>query len=331
MYVANDTQQNFLYINRGDWTFEDQGLFSGTGYSEDGDAQAGMGTDAADLDGDGVDEILVTNFAFEPNNLYRQIAPGIYLDQTFVLGFGEPGLAMLAFGVAAFDADADGDLEIAVANGHILDNVDAVQDSTTYPQPNHLFRNLLAERRRALLAAGELAADELASWRPDRDLFEEVSAAAGPGFELVEVSRGLAVGDADGDGLPEIAVTTSGGPVHLLHNRTEAGNRLLLRLRGRSASRDAPGARVTVVPVDGDPGDGATGLPQVREVRTASSYCSQNAGDLPFGLASSPRAEVRVRWPDGTEQRFLVQAGTTTLLVQGRQRPLATRPLATAR
>jgi hypothetical protein len=158
IYVANDTQQNFYYINRGDLTFEDQGLFSGTGYSEDGKAQAGMGTVAADLDGDGGDEILVTNFSFENNNLYRQLAPGAYLDESYPLGLGEPGLVTLSFGIVAFDADADGDRDVAVANGHILDNVDAVQDNTAYAQPNHFFVNHLTELRLEALASGALAA-----------------------------------------------------------------------------------------------------------------------------------------------------------------------------
>lgn len=319
IYVANDTQQNFLYLNRGDWTFDEQGLFSGTGYSESGTGLAGMGTDMADLDGDGRDEILVTNFAFENNNLYREVAPGAYLDASSSLGFGAPGFATLSFGVTTLDADADGDIEIAVANGHILDNVTAVQDNTTYPQRNHLFENHLTEMRCAQLVAGD-ASTMAASWRPEANLFTEVSTTAGPGFAAVDVSRGIAAGDLDGDGLPDLAVTNSGGPAHMLVNHAPApGHRLVVRLRGRTSNRDALDARVTVTPFGGDPAaDGAAGFAQVKTVRSGSSYLSQGAADLYFGLATSSEARIEIRWPDGALQVIeSVAADQLLLVIQG--------------
>ncbi len=318
IYVANDTQQNFLYVNRGDWSFEEQGLFSGTGYSETGAGMAGMGTDMQDLDGDGRDELLVTNFAFENNNLYREVAPGAYLDDSSSLGFGAPGFATLAFGITTLDADADGDTEIAVANGHILDNVNAVQDNTTYAQGNHLFDNHLTEMRRALATAG--SPTSTAGWRPDADLFTETSATAGSGFASIEVSRGMARGDLDGDGLPDLAVTNSGGSARLLANRAVApGHRLVVRLRGRTANRDALDAHVTVTPLGGDPAaDGAAGFAQVRVVRSGSSYLSQGAADLYFGLAASEAARVEIRWPDGELQTVeSVAADQLLLVIQG--------------
>jgi len=319
IYVANDTQQNFLYVNRGDWTFEEQGLFSGTGYSESGMGMAGMGTEMADLDGNGRDEILVTNFAFENNNLYREVASGAYLDESSSLGFGAPGFATLSFGITTLDADADGDVEIAVANGHILDNVSIVQDNTTYPQRNHLFENHLTDLRRAQLAAGG-AATQAAGWRPDTDLLTEVSTAAGAGFASIDVSRGMAAGDLDGDGLPDLVVTNSGGPARVLGNRTPApGGRLVIRLRGRTANRDALDARVTVIPLGGDPArDGAAGFAQVQTVRSGSSYLSQGAVELYFGLAASNAARVEIRWPDGERQVIeSVAADQLVLAIQG--------------
>lgn len=327
IYVANDTQQNFLYLNRGDWRFVDEGLFSGAGYSDAGKAQAGMGVVIADLDGDAGDEILVTNFAFETNNLYRLLAPGSYLDETYLLGLGEPGLATLSFGISAFDADADGDLDVAVANGHILDNVSEVQDNAAYAQPNHLFVNRLTALRRAALDSGALAAGAApagpSGWRPRSDLLRESHAAAGPGFALVEVSRGLAVGDADGDGLADLAVVNSGQPARLLRNDTAGGERLVLRLRGRAANRDALGARVVVIPgVDGDASavaDGARGFAQLREVRSADSYCSQSSTDLHIGLGTSSHARVEIVWPGGESQVIeRVEAGQRLVIVQGR-------------
>ncbi len=327
IYVANDTQQNFFYLNQGGMRFLDDGLISGTGYSPDGDAQAGMGTAAADLDGDGTTEILVTNFAFEANNVYRQVAPGMYLDETYALGFGERGLVSLAFGIVALDADGDGDREVAVANGHILDNAEEVFDGTTYAQANHLFVSSLAQQRAVAVAGGRLAPGDTA-WRVPGRLFEELSDRAGSGFTPVEVSRGLAVGDIEGDGRPDLVFTNSAGPARLLHNDGAAGRqRLVLRLRGRAGSRDAYGARVVVTPTGGAHDDGATGFAQVAEVRSASSYCSQDSSDLMFGLGTSPRALISIRWLDGTQQQLEVPAGQMVLVREGIDAPI-TRALA---
>jgi len=311
LYVANDTARNFLYLNRGDLRFDDVGLVTGVGYSQDGEAQAGMGVDLGDVDGDGVGEIVVTNFAFEPANVYRRVAPGAWLDDTFALGVGEPTLPTLGFGVVLADLDADGDRDLAVANGHILDEVSRLKDSTTYPQPNQVLTNRL---------------DEL--WRPDervsRELFVDTSAAAGEAVTRPRVSRGLAAGDADGDGRLDLAVSNSNGPAGLLHNVGAAGQRrLVLRLVGRTANRDGLGARLRVHPAAGDDGpdaDGGRGGPaRAFEVRSASSYASQNTGDVHVGLGPSDAARVEIRWPDGsTETLAGVAAGQLLVVAQGR-------------
>ncbi len=334
--VANDTQQNFFYANRGNWTFEELGLFSGLGYGGDGKAQAGMGVEMADIDGDGAAELLVTNFALESNNLYRPLAPGTYLDDASALGFAGPGVASLSFGIVAFDADGDGDREIAVANGHILDNVEDVQDNTTYAQPNHLFDNLLTDLRRQALRTGalspELPTGGSAGWRPAGGLFRQVAAATGGGLAAEHVSRGIASGDADGDGRPDLVIVNSGGPARLLRNESDLSNhRMIVRLRGRRSNRAALGARVSVRPAGGDAiVDGAAGFDQVAEVRSASSYCSQNAGDLYFGLASSAAADVEIVWPGGATQRFTsLPADHVVLVFEGSDTPVlraVTRP-----
>ncbi len=325
--VANDTQQNFLYSNRGNWTFEELGLFSGLGYGGDGKAQAGMGVEMADIDGDGGADFLVTNFAFEANNLYRSVAPGIYLDDASALGFADPGVANLSFGIVAFDADGDGDREVAVANGHILDNVSQVQDNTTYAQPNHLYENRLTDLRRQALRTGALSAEPgSADWRPAAGLLRQVADSTGDAFVVEHVSRGIASGDADGDARPDLVITNSGGPARLLHNDSAPeAHRLVLRLRGRRSNRGALGARVTVRPVGGDATvDGAAGFDQVAEVRSSSSYCSQNAGDLYFGLAGSAAANVEIVWPDGVTQHFAaLPADHMVLVFEGSDTPVA--------
>ena len=336
IYVANDSTRNFLYLNRGGFHFEDAGLVSGVGYSEEGQPQSGMGTDFGDLDGDGHMEIVVTNFSFEPNNLYRLLAPYVYLDETFALGLGAATMPVLGFGVGMVDLDGDGDLDLAFANGHIHDHL----PDTPMPQPNQVFVNRLTELRAEAIAAGEpvslgLAAtgDELPvgrgsgsaepGWRPQRDLLTDASTSAGQAIGRPRISRGLAYGDADGDGWPDLAVTNSGGPAELLRNVTPASERrLVLRLRGRLANRDALGAPVWVTPSGAGAegaGEGSVGFPQLYEVKSASSYLSQNATDLYVGLGAATAAAIAIQWPGGEWERVgPVQAGQLALIVEGR-------------
>ncbi|MFQ5743666.1 MAG: CRTAC1 family protein [Acidobacteriota bacterium] len=348
IYVANDTAQNFLYLNRGGFVFEDTGLISGAGYSENGTPQAGMGTDLGDIDGDGKLEIVVTNFAFEPVNLYRLAPMGGYLDDAYPLGVGEATLPVLGFGVLMSDLDGDGDLDLAMANGHILDNVSKLKDNTTYPLPNQVFVNRLTELR-ALAGRGRggpAGASSSTPWRPQRGLLTDVSALAGEAVNRARVSRGLAAGDADGDGWPDLAVTNSNGAAELLRNATDSSaNRLVLRLRGRAGNRDALGARVWITPMvgrAGEPGsaagsNAAAGEPatagqrpapqgstpaifsQMLEVKSSSSYCSQNATDLYVGLGEATAAILEIRWPGKKRQKIgRVDAGQLLLVVEGR-------------
>jgi hypothetical protein len=285
LYVANDLTPNFLFHNRGDGTFEDISLLAGVAYSEAGRPEAGMGVELGDLDGDGRPDLVVTNFELETNAVYVNMGAGLFLDQRFATGVGEPSLRFLGFGVVLADFDNDGDLDLAVANGHTNDTAALLLDGSRYAQPNQLFVNGGGGR------------------------FGEVH---GVGFdEEVRVSRGLACGDLDRDGDLDLVVANSNSDASLFENLTgSAGSWLQVTLR---ASRGEPwsiGARVEI--------DSPTALRQVQQVRTSSSYLSQNELALHFGLGQQ-RGPVAldVQWRAGGHRRLLgVPAGARVLIAQ---------------
>lgn len=318
VYVANDGTRNFLFENKGDFRFEDIGLFSGTGLSAGGRAEAGMGVDAGDLDGDGLAEIVVTNFADEANSLYRGHAPGFFIDETFSLGLGGPSLVPLSFGIVMADFDGDGDRDLAVVNGHVED---------TFPdweQPNQIYENRLDQLRSgaAIAATGEGVVDAedpaRPSWRPRQGLFADVSATAGEPIARTRVSRGLALGDIDADGWPDLVVTNVNGPAELLLNVSPAANeRLVIRLRGRRANRDALGAKVRVVPTLSRSGE-SRGPAQFFQIKGGASYVSHSTRDLHIGLGDFTGADVEIEWPGGTRDVVEdVSSGQVALIVEG--------------
>ena len=270
LYIANDDTPNDLFLNRGDGTFVEAGLLAGCAYSFDGVAQAGMGVDAGDYDGDGLLDIFVTNLSYETNALYRNNGDGTFTDSIYEAGLGQASALDVGFGAGFVDYDNDGALDIFVANGHVLDTVERTSDVLTYAQPDRLFRN------------------------DGFGVFEDVSEASGAYFATRGVSRGAIFGDYDNDGDTDIVVCRSNGPVSLLRNDVDAGNWLRFRLRGRLSARDGFGARVTVT---------AGGRTLVREARAAWSYMSANDPRVLVGLGDATRAErVVVRWPSGVTQ-----------------------------
>ncbi len=276
LYVADDADPNLLFRNRGDGTFEDVSLLSGTAYSETGRPEGGMGVDFGDVDGDGRDDIVVTNFEFEPNALYLNAGQGLFRDGRYPSGLAESSLAMLAFGVDLADLDHDGDLDLAIANGHILDNAAEFNPVSRYAQPNQIYRNLGGGR------------------------FAEAS---GTGLDLVRASRGLATGDLDGDGDLELVIVDSNDLAEVWENvgGAASGGWILVGLSGRPeggpGNRFGIGARVAVE---------AGGRRRSSEARTSSSYLSQNDLTLHFGLGALERAErLEVAWPGGRRVRYL--------------------------
>ncbi len=286
LFVANDTQPNKLYRNRRDGTFEDVAVASGVAFSEDGQARAGMGVDAADFDNSGVAGIAVTNFDDEMMALYRSQGHGIYHDAALSSGIGQASRKRLGFGCVFFDADLDGWLDLAAVNGHIDDTVRNIAGNHGYAQAPHLFRN------------------------DGHGRFYDVAAEAGGGFATPKVGRGLAYGDFDRDGDVDLLLTTNQGPAYLYRNDLTSGNRSLrLRLQGTKSNRDAIGAVVRLITPD------AT---QSRMVKTGSSYLSQSELAVTFGLAKRDRADrVVIEWPSGQTQEFRNLSAAQYACVEG--------------
>jgi hypothetical protein len=265
LYVANDTTRNTLYRNDGG-KLTDVGVEAGVAYNEQGLAEAGMGVDAGDFDRDGRIDLVVTNFDFENNTLYRNLGRGFFLDATSAFGLGAVSLTELGFGCDFLDLDNDGWQDLVVVNGHILDNIAEIQSNLSFAQPGQLFRNEGGRFRDATATSGSIA-------RP-------------------RVGRGLASLDYDRDGDLDLAISSRGGAAELLRNEGgNAGGFLGLRLVGVVSNRDGIGARVSLE---------LEGRPWVDELRSGSSYLAQNELILHVGLGRSARADgLSLRWPSG--------------------------------
>jgi hypothetical protein len=289
IYVANDGQPNFLWRNLGAGRFEERALLSGVAVGSDGQPQAGMGTDMGDVNGDGLPDIVVTNLDQEGHSLYFSSSQGLFSDVTFASGVGRITLPFVGFGAVLVDYDNDGDMDLVIANGGVFDNSDRFRDATTHRQ-----RNLLLEND----GGGE---------------FSEAGVTSGTGFEIEKVSRGLAAGDIDNDGDPDLLVVNNGDRADLLRNDLGSpGNALLIRTVGTSSNRDGVGARIEV-----RVGDGPA---MVREIRAGSSYLAQNDSRAHFGLGASERADrVEVHWPGGhVDVLEEVEANYILTVVEGR-------------
>jgi len=288
VFVANDTMPNFLFHNTGNLRFTETGLVSGVAVGIDGKARAGMGIDTGDYDGDGRLDLVITNLDFEMHTLNRGLERGWFAYATEESGIGFPTLPFVGFGVAFLDFDNDSQLDIAIANGHILDNAPQFRAGSTYRQRKLLFRNATLRR------------------------FVEVGRASGPGFAAETVGRGLAVGDVDNDGDLDLLVTNNGQDAELLRN--DGGNRanaLLVRLRGAGGNTAAIGARIRLT---------SGSRTQIRDVKAGSSYLSQNDLRAHFGLSVAARADrIEVVWPSGrTETVANVPANQIITIEEGR-------------
>lgn len=289
--VANDTYQNFLYVNDGDGTFTDVAPRAGVAFDEFGRARAGMGVDVADVTSRGRLSIAIGNFSNEPLSLYTQIGDDLFQDLAGSARLTRATLRSLTFGLLFADLDLDGYVDLLAGNGHIEPEINAVQSDVTFAQPLQLF------------------------WNNRRGQFIAVSGQVGAGFGEEMVARGIATADIDQDGDLDVLVTVNGGPPRLLRNDLppSEANWLRIRLRGASPNLDAVGAVVIVFAGD---------LAQRRMVRTGSSYLSQSEiNPLLIGLGDRRRADsILVRWPtSGMQQRLgPAAAGQTLSIIEGR-------------
>jgi hypothetical protein len=268
LFVADDATPNHLYHNNHDGTFTDQALVEGLALNSEGQALGSMGVTWGDYDHSGRLSMFVTEFADQPNTLYKNQGTKFFEDVAMPSGLGQPSLPLVGWGTTFFDMDNDGWLDLFVANGHVYPQMDNVKGSAAYAQPMLLHRN-----------------------RRD-GTFEEVSKAGGLADLPVKSRRGAAFGDIFNSGNVDIVVLNVGEPPTLLLNTDKnANHRVCFELVGTKSNRAAIGARVTIR---------AAGVTQFDEVRGGGSYLSQNDLRLHFGLATAARMEtVEIRWPSG--------------------------------
>jgi len=271
LYVANDVNPNYLFQNKHDGTFEDISLLSGTALDSNGRMQGSMGVDVGDFDHDGLFDILVTNFAQEGADLYWNRGGRDFNEISGKAGLLAATRPYVGWGAGFFDMDNDGWLDVLTVNGHVYPQVDGVPGSVPFREPVQLFRN-----------------------RRDRT-FEDVSELSKLNAEGMHSRRGVAFGDVNNDGKVDVLISNLGEPPTLLINRTESRNHAaLFKLVGTKSNKAAIGARVTIT---------AGGISQSMEVRSGSSYLSQNDLRLHFGLGpNSVIDKVEIAWPSGAKQ-----------------------------
>jgi hypothetical protein len=267
IFVANDSDSNYLYLNQGNGRFREAGLVSGVAYSADGRTQSNMGVAVGDFDNNGRLDLLTTTFSEDYFPLFRQEERGLFEDVSARLGLRTVTVPWVGWACGFADFDNDGRTDLWIANGHVYPNADLL-GSTTYLQPIAVFEN--AESGFALVpdATGALPR---ASW------------------------RGGCTGDFNNDGRMDLVVLPISGSPLLLENRSQTGHSWIgFRLQGTHSNRDAIGAKIWV---------DSCGKTQFETMRNGGSYLSHNDPRLHFGLGACRSVDrVRVQWPDGANQ-----------------------------
>ena len=270
LFVANDTIQNFLFVNQGDGTFYEEGLLLGVAYSDAGTARSGMGVDATDYDGDGWQDLFVANIDQEMFSLYKNLDGADFVDAS--LEVRRETRLYSGWGLRFFDFDNDGDADLILANGHPDDMIGLFKPEVSYKQELLLFENRGAD-------------------------FANVSDTAGSVFEGEYPARGLAVGDYDNDGDGDVLVSNNGAAPLLLRNDTERRNQWVgLRLMATESNPEGVGAVIAWK---------AGGLERSRLRTSGGSYLSSHDRREILGLGPASDAEwIEIRWPSGTVDRL---------------------------
>ncbi len=289
IFVANDEQENQLWINRRDGAFANSALLAGAALGAFGERKANMGVDAGDFDADGDEDLFITELVGQGSTLYVNDGTGVFEEQSTRTGIRHASLPYTGFGAAWVDFDNDSSLDILAVNGHVNRDVEVAKgadDRFPLGQRNQLLKNVGGR-------------------------FEDVTDRAGSGFTPIEPSRGAAFGDIDNDGDVDVVVANGAAPVRLLINNI--GNRHFwvgLRLTGNHG-RDMVGARVAVTR--------ANGPVLWRRARADGSYASANDPRVLVGLGPSDEApQVRVTWPGGRVEEWTgVAVNRYTTLQEG--------------
>jgi hypothetical protein len=292
IFIANDTQRNFVYMNNGDGTFRDATYKSNAGFSEDGRPEAGMSADAADVTNNSLLYLFVSHLDFELNRFYRNNGDGTFTDYTMASGLGQTNILNSAFGARFFDFDNDGWRDLLVVNGHILDNIALYHPEVKYDEEKTLYHNMGQGR------------------------FMDATKSQGADFRAPRVGRGLAVGDFDNDGWQDFLVSNNGEDAQLFRN--EGGMSLLARnnhwiavkLIGEKSNRDGIGSLLKLIAGD---------LTSYDQSKGGMSYCSAQDPRIYFGLGRHDHVDyLEVRWPSGYVQQLKnIPADTVVYVTEG--------------
>ncbi len=288
LYVACDMTPSLLFHNLHNGIFEERGVEAGVAYNYDGQLQAGMGVAVADYDNDGRLDIAKTNFSGDLSSLFHNDDGKFFTDMSREAGFGVRQL--LGWGIAFLDVDNDGWPDLVEANGHVYPEVEGKQLGDSYYQQTVLYKNT------------------------GHGKFEDITPLVGSAFAESRPARGLAVGDIDGDGQPEIVITNMNSTPSVLHNEgIVTGHWLNVELTGTKSNRSAIGAVATIT---------ANGKKRMAPVLGGSSFYSQNAFALHFGLGEAERVEkLEVRWPNGNSQSWAnLGVDRTVKAVEGKEK-----------
>jgi len=284
-FVANDTTPAFLFHNLGGKRFEEVGVAAGVAYAPDGSTLSGMGSDFRDVNNDGRPDIWYTAVEHQSFPLLINSGHADFDDLTWASGL-QPTTGMSGWSNGIYDFDNDGWKDLFVARANVLDNISELIPNRKYPESNSIFRNL------------------------GNGKFQEVSAAAGPDFQLEAAHRGAAFGDLDNDGRVDVVVSVLGGQVKLFHNISDAGNHwVLFKLVGTKSNRMGIGAQIHITTEDG--------RSQWNEVTTAVGYASSSDCRVHFGLGKNQRIKIlEIRWPSGIKQTLHDLPGDRILTIE---------------